>query len=106
MNNQKENKMDITQVPTHVWEEAWKIVEKRMPDYPEDDWEGIGADWDLNLWTEECEDGQLKPRATLFPVVDGETQVTCDDGDDIELAVETVMSPNELKLYWDNIDGF
>lgn len=40
--------------------------------FPEDDWHSIGPEWDLNLWIDE----NGTHRATLYPVLNGNTDVS------------------------------
>jgi hypothetical protein len=55
--------------PIAIIEKAKEIVSQRLQDFPEDEWAGIDPQWDLNLWLDE----EKTPRATVYPVVNGET---------------------------------
>ena len=58
------------EIPIAIIEKAKEIFSQHLQDFPEDEWIGIDPEWDLNLWLEE-----ETPRATIYPVVNGETDV-------------------------------
>lgn len=59
--------------PAHVAKAKVWLDENYGPDdeWPEDDWVSLDGEWDLNLYVDD--DGNR--RATLFPVVDGDTDI-------------------------------
>lgn len=61
----------MIEIPLEVMQSARDFFSaaSNMPEFPEDDWHGIGDEWDLNLYV----DGDGKNCATLYAVVNGNT---------------------------------
>lgn len=57
------------EISVAIIEKAKEIFNQHLQDFPEDEWIGLDPEWDLNLWLEE----EKTPRATIYPVVNGET---------------------------------
>lgn len=52
-----------------------KITAALGKEWPEDDWEGIGNDWDLNLYLDDDTEPETKT-AVLYPVKNGNTDTS------------------------------
>jgi hypothetical protein len=48
------------------------FAQAQEQDFPEDDWQSISDNWDLNLWMDE----NGNPRATMYPVLNGSTDTS------------------------------
>jgi len=61
----------MSQVPDEVMKTAQEMfaAASNLAEFPEDDWQGTGGEWDLNLYV----DGDGKNCATLYAVVNGNT---------------------------------
>lgn len=51
--------------------QRWLLENIDEDDWPEDDWASLTDDFDLNIYI----DGDGEKRATIFPVIDGNTQL-------------------------------
>lgn len=51
--------------------QRWLLENIDEDKWPEDDWTSLTDDFDLNIYI----DGDEKKRATIFPVIDGNTQL-------------------------------
>ncbi len=58
--------MDIKKIASD-----WIEKNVNKDEWPEDDWVSLNDDYDLNIYIDDDE----KKRATVFPVIDGETDI-------------------------------